>query len=130
MLDLRLALRLMARNWGFSLAVITILALCIGANTAVLSIVNAAMVRPLPYPQPERLMKVVTIYPHDAGGFGSSVDGLTWELVRDRVQALDVALYGGGFGSGINLGIKGQRGYWSSRAASPRASSACWAPPR
>ncbi len=53
--DIRYALRLIRQNWGFSLTVIAILALCIGANTAVLSVVDVAMVRPVPFPQPERL---------------------------------------------------------------------------
>ena len=47
--DLRYALRLIRQNWGFSLTVIAILALCIGANTAVLAVVNGAMLSPLPY---------------------------------------------------------------------------------
>ena len=53
--DLRYAFRLIRQNWGFSLTVIAILALCIGANTAVLAVVDGAMVRPLPYPEPDRL---------------------------------------------------------------------------
>ncbi len=53
--DLRYAFRLIRQNWGFSLTVIAILALCIGANTAVLAVVNGAMLRPLPYPEPDRL---------------------------------------------------------------------------
>ena len=53
--DLRYALRLIRQNWAFSLTVVVILSLCIGANTAVLSVVNAAMLRPLGYPEPERL---------------------------------------------------------------------------
>ncbi len=39
--DIRYAFRLIRQNWAFSLTVIAILALCIGANTAVLSVVNA-----------------------------------------------------------------------------------------
>ena len=105
--DLRYALRLIVKNWTFSLTVIVILALCIGANTAVLSVVNAAMVRPLAYPEPERLGYVVTIFPHESDAFETSVDGVTWELVRDRVPSLDVAVYGGGFGGGVNMGVNG-----------------------
>jgi predicted permease len=105
--DLRYALRLIARNWTFSLTVILILALCIGANTAVLSVVNAAMVKPLAYSDPDRLAYVVTTYPH-GDGFETSVDGVTWELVRDRVPSLEVGLYGGGFGGGgVNMGVNG-----------------------
>jgi predicted permease len=105
--DLRYAFRLIRQNWAFSLTVIVILALCIGANTAVLSVVNAAMVRPLPYPDPDRLGAVVAIFPHGENPFENSVDGASWELVRDRVPSLDGAVYGGGFGNGVNLGVNG-----------------------
>jgi predicted permease len=105
--DLRYALRLIAKNWTFSLTVILILALCIGANTAVLSVVNAAMVKPLDYPDPGRLGHVVSTYAH-GDGFETSVDGVTWELVRDRVPSLEIALYGGGFGDGVNMGVNGR----------------------
>src|SRR5277367_4427003 len=104
--DLRYALRLIAKNWSFSLTVILILALCIGANTAALSVVSAAMVKPLAYPDPARLVHVVSVYPH-SDGFETSVDGVTWELVRDRVPALDIAMYAGGFGGGVNMGVNG-----------------------
>ena len=72
-----------------------------------LSVVNVAMVRPLAYPEPERLGYVVTIFPHESDAFETSVDGVTWELVRDRVPSLDVAVYGGGFGGGVNMGVNG-----------------------
>src|SRR6266404_9575903 len=91
MQDLRYAFRLIAQNWAFSLTVIVILALCIGANTAVLSVVNAAMVRPLAYPEPDRLVQVVVHY--KGAGEGPSHDGRTWEAVRDSATALDAALY-------------------------------------
>jgi predicted permease len=105
--DLRYAFRLIRQNWAFSLTVIVILALCIGANTAVLSVVNAAIVRPLPYPDPARLGAVIAIFPHGDNPFENSVDGVSWELVRDRVPSLDGAVYGGSFGNGVNLGVNG-----------------------
>ncbi len=105
--DIRYAFRLIRQNWAFSLTVIAILALCIGANTAVLSVVNAAMVRPLPYPDPDRLGAVVAVFPRGENPFENSVDGVSWELVRDRVPSLDSAVYGGGFGNGVNLGVNG-----------------------
>jgi len=103
--DLRYAFRLIRQNWAFSLTVIVILALAIGANTAVLSVVNAAMVRPLPYPDPDRLGAVLAMYPGGEKSFEHGVDGVSWELVRDRVPSLDVAMSGDGFGNGVNLGV-------------------------
>ena len=53
--NLRFALRQLARNPGFTATVIITLALSIGANTAIFSVVNALMLKSLPYPQPDRI---------------------------------------------------------------------------
>jgi len=56
--DLRYALRAMRRTPVSSAAVIRTVALAIGANTAVFSVVNAVIIRPLPFEQPSRLVQV------------------------------------------------------------------------
>lgn len=92
--DLRYAFRLIRQNWPFSLTVILILALCIGANTAVLAVVNSAMLRPLPYPEPQRLAEVAAIFRHEgASETDNSHDGRTWEAVRDGVPSIDAAVF-------------------------------------
>jgi len=53
--DLRLAVRQLYKNPGFGLAVTLTLALGVGVNTAVFSLLNGFLLRPLPYPEPERL---------------------------------------------------------------------------
>ena len=61
--DLRYAVRVMSRTPSFALAVIGVLALGIGASTAVFSIVNAVVLRPLPFEEPERLARIFTRTP-------------------------------------------------------------------
>src|ERR1700678_437982 len=109
--DLRYAFRLIRQNWAFSLTVIAILALCIGANTAVLAVVNGAMLRPLPYPEPERLMQVNVIFRHEgATSAYDSHDGRTWFAIREGVPSLDAAVYSDWI-TGVNLGVAGNGVY-------------------
>lgn len=57
-LDLRSSARRMVRSPGFALVAVTTLALGIGANTSIFSAVNAALIRPLPYPDAEHLVRI------------------------------------------------------------------------
>jgi putative ABC transport system permease protein len=62
--DLRHAIRTLWRQPGFTLVTIVTLALGIGANTAVFSVLNGVILRPLPYPQPERLVLITSQFPN------------------------------------------------------------------
>src|SRR5579885_2848002 len=91
--NLQYSARQLRRNPGFTATVIITLALAIGANTAIFSIVNALLLKSLPYSHPERMG---TIYTRMRGSVTSDerhhIDGEQWELLRDNVPALISAI--------------------------------------
>jgi predicted permease len=101
--DVRYGLRRLSRNPGFTVTVVLTLALSIGANTAIFSIVNALMLKSLPYSRPERMG---TIYTRVTGTRAYDerhhLNGEQWELLRDNVPAL-ISAVSSTRTSGINL---------------------------
>src|SRR5436309_555141 len=61
--DLRYAFRVLRRNRGFTAAAVLSLGLGIGANTAIFTFVNAALLKPFPYPKPERIVALQELQP-------------------------------------------------------------------
>ena len=101
--NLRFAARQLRRNPGFTATVIVTLALSIGATTAIFSMVNALMLKSLPYSHPERMGTIYTrITGRGASDERHGLNGEQWELLRDNVPALIAAVSSRGT-SGVNL---------------------------
>src|ERR1700704_3741979 len=104
--NLRYAIRFMRHNPGFTLVVVLTLALGIGANTAIFSVVYSALLRPLPYWQPSELLFVGESreqYPNIATAQSSYPDFLDWKHSAKSFQSL-----AGYNGDGFNLELHGE----------------------
>jgi predicted permease len=98
--DMKYAVRILWRSPAFAATAIAALALGIGANTAIFSVVNAVLLQPLSYPQPDRLVALERHFPEGNGDSVSIPKFTTWReqtLVFQAVAAYDFA------GPGINL---------------------------
>ena len=76
--DIRYAIRQLRTSRGFAAVAIATIALTIGANTAMFSLVNGMLLRPLPYPDPDRIVRVLETLPSGARTGVSTLNYLDW----------------------------------------------------
>jgi putative ABC transport system permease protein len=98
--DLRYAFRVFRRNPGFLLGAITAISLGIGANTAIFSVINAVLLQPLSYPDPARIVRLITQYPDGSGPSVNVPEFSLWKAQKDVFE--EVAAYDG-LGPALNL---------------------------
>jgi predicted permease len=110
MQDLKYALRQLRSSWGFAALAVITLALGIGANTAMYTVVESVLLRPLPYSHADRLL---FIGPGDSQGFGSS-SYLNYRDIRDQAQRLAQV---GGYSGDLSV-VQGKEG--SESVTAPR----------
>src|SRR5258705_7539567 len=94
--DVRFALRQLRKSPGFVFTVLATLALCIGVNSAIFSVLDAVLFRSAPFPEPERLALVVTAASDSGAEYvNSSQTGALFEMVRDRASMIESAAWSG-----------------------------------
>ena len=86
--DLRYALRALAKNPGFAAVALLTLALGIGANTAIFSVINAVLLRALPYPEPQSLVAIRGTN-DKTGEFGRALSYPDFEDLRARSKSFE-----------------------------------------
>ena len=84
--DLKYSLRVLRQQRAFTIAAVAALALGIGATTAVFSVVNAILLRPFPYPDPERIVMFMNVGPNGSGTGASPAKFAHWQRQTQVVQ--------------------------------------------
>jgi putative ABC transport system permease protein len=99
--DLRFGFRMLRKNPGFAAVAVLVLAVGIGANTAIFSVVNAVLLNPLPYPDSERLVVVQDIQPALGGTPMSYPQFLAWREQKDVFEEVGTFIRSGEALSGL-----------------------------
>jgi predicted permease len=89
--DLRYGLRVLARSRGFTAVAVVTLALGIGANTALFSVINGVLLNPLPFPQPDQLVTLHENKPNFEGGSVSYPNFHDWEKDNHTFSSVGLA---------------------------------------
>ena len=104
--DVPYAMRTLRKSWGFTLGAGAVLALTIGANVAIFSVVNSVLLQPLPYPDAERLVSIETLWTN-TGRASQDVSGPDFHDWRARSDVFEtMAVYSGGDNAGDNISAR------------------------
>jgi len=87
--DLRISTRLLRKDKSFTATALLTLAVCIGANVAIFSVVLAVLIRPLAVPEPDQVVTVTNAYPGSDAAAGDGRVGTSVRHYLDRLQAID-----------------------------------------
>jgi putative ABC transport system permease protein len=94
--DLRYVIRMLWKNPGFTIATVLVLALGLGANTAIFSVANSVVLRPLDYAEPDRLVRIYETYPRAGGvAMGGSVSIPNFEDWRTQARSFEAMAIAG-----------------------------------
>ena len=107
--DLRFALRQLRKSPGFAVTAVLILALGIGASVAIFAFADAALIKPLPYPNPTRLVDVTESLALFPRGNLSYADYVDWKRMNTVLSSLEVYT-GTGYGLSTPTGTEPVRG--------------------
>src|ERR1043165_1912650 len=107
--DIRYALRMLAKNPAFACVVVLTLALGIGANAAIFSLLDQVLLQSLPVTKPDQLVVLSAYDPKDGPGMDSSFSYAMYQDLRDRNSVFSGVIARGGTQMNVSYGDQTER---------------------